>query len=78
MGNSLYTAQGAIPKAGSRKRNDVSSRFDKRLGRDGHHKPDHEQPVPKKATDIIESWTWGNQPGECNRCVRICVSNLFH
>ena len=63
MRNSLYTSQGAIPKANPRKRNDISSRFGGRVFTDGVYKNDKENSVQKKATDMIEAWTWGNQPG---------------
>ena len=63
MRNSLYTSQGAIPKAYPRKRNDIPSRFGGRVFADGVYKNDKEHSVQKKATDMIEAWTWGNQPG---------------
>ena len=61
--NSLYTSQGAIPKANLRQRNDISSRFGGRVFTDGVYKTDKEHSVQMKATDMIEAWTWGNQPG---------------
>jgi hypothetical protein len=59
----LYASQGAIPKAAHRKRNEISSRFGKRSATEGVIKEEQESHIPKKATDIIDSWTWGNQPG---------------
>ena len=63
MGNSLYASQGAIPKASPRKRNEISSRFGRKIASKAAHKHDQEHSFQKKATDMIESWTWGNQPG---------------
>ena len=63
MGNSLYASQGAIPKASPRKRNEISSRFGRKIASEAAHKHDQEHSFQKKATDMIESWTWGNQPG---------------
>ena len=63
MGNSLYASQGAIPKASPRKRNEISSRFGRKAATNSVHKHDPEHPSQKKATDMIEAWTWGNQPG---------------
>ena len=63
MGNSLYASQGAIPKASPRKRNEISSRFGRKMATKGAHKHEVEHSFQKKATDMIESWTWGNQPG---------------
>ena len=63
VGNSLYFSQGAIPKPCPRKQSDISSGFVKKVVGDATHKVNLEQHVPRKAKDIIESWTWGNQPG---------------
>ena len=59
----MYTSQGAIPKTGHRKRNEISSRFGKNSAAEGVTKAEEESHFHKKATDIIDSWTWGNQPG---------------
>ena len=70
MGNSLYASQGAIPKVSPRKGNKFSSRFGRKVTvTNGVHKEDEERDFPKKATDMIEAWTWGNQPGK--------YSNIF-
>ena len=63
LGNSLYASQGAIPKASPRKRNEISSKFGRKMVTKGAHKHNLEHSFQKKATDMIESWTWGNQPG---------------
>ena len=64
----MYASQGVNPKPSPRRRTEIKSRITGRnadkLITNSSHKSDIQQHVRKEAADIIETWTWGNQPGK--------------
>ena len=58
MRNSLYASHVEAPRFRSRKF------CEKKTSYDGDPIQSRKTPQTRKATEIIDSWTWGNQPGK--------------
>ena len=72
--NSLYGSHVEAPRFRSRKF------CEKKTSYDGDPIQSRKTPQTRKATEIIDSWTWGNQPGKyyiLNVKKKMCIPFMF-